>query len=405
MDDKFKRRLKNIRLVNRLWCSYRRFQHDRLIENEQRAYEERALQEGIPVKEEPIAKTYKRLQGRLASRGLVWPPEPKGRPLHIIFCTPFSRILEQDSIAQELLRIGRVTSYYVDQRLGDQQFDSKKYRHYVDSDLPSFVQRVHAQSPVDMMLSYLPGSCISAHTVHAINFIGIPTFFFHLDDRLSFRGSKIGDQWSGPADVCSAYDLNLTNAPLSIVKYRVEGGIALFWPQAADKDLCRPKELPFEYDVSFIGAKYGRRPLLIDYLRKNAVEVECFGPGWENGPLTPEQMIDVYSKSRINLGSGYIAYSSYQCIKGRDFEVPMCGTVYLTSHHDDLSRLYRIGEEIETYADREECLRKILGLLADPERCDRIRLAARKACLERHTRETRVRALLECKPSVPWAKV
>ena len=403
VDRSLKKQLKDVRWVHRLWYRYKRHQHNKLIENEQKEYEQRALQMGISSKEEPAERTYQRLKDRLAARGIVWPPEPQGRPLHVVFCTNDSPALEQANIPPEIARVGRVSNYFADERMGKPCTNPWETRQFVDSDLPQFIKRINRDTPVDMLLSYLSGSSISASTIREINEMGIPTFFFHLDDRLYFRGQRIADPWSGPADVCSAYDLNLTNAPISMVKYWVEGGIALFWPQAANRDVCRPLGLPFSFDVSFIGTKYGRRSLLIERLQKEGIRVECFGPGWENGPLTDTEMIEVYSRSRINLGFGYVGYSSYQCIKGRDLEVPMCGALYLTSHNNDLNRLYTIGEEIETYHDDKDCLRKIRALLADPDRCAMIREAARKACLERHTREIRVRALLECKPSVPWA--
>jgi hypothetical protein len=397
----FRNRLKDLPPVNRVWSAFRRAQHNRIIEREQREYERRARTAGIPIEEEPVSETFRRLNDRLAQRGLKWPPERTDGRLHIGFCTYTSTATEQVNIAPELERIGKVSSYFLDLRVDSRGLSLEATREFVDRDLFEFVQAVHKERPLDMLLSYLSGSHISADAIRRINDLGIPTFLFHLDDRLYFRGRKSGNQWTGPADVCSAYDMNLTNAPASLIKYRVEGGLALFWPGAANRDLCAPRPQPFKYDVSFIGAKYGRRPLLIDRLRRNGIRVECFGPGWPNGPLTTDEMIDVYARSRINLGFGYVGYSDHQCLKGRDFEVPMCGALYLTTHNEDLRRVYRIGEEIMTFRDGDDCLNTIGELLADPDRCNKMRPAARRACLKRHTREARVRALLECRPAVP----
>jgi hypothetical protein len=399
---RLKNGLKDINLINVAWSAYRSRQQNRRIENEQHEYEQRALKMGIPLVEEPVSHTYRKLRERLAVRGLSWPPNPKDRPLHVVFCSPSSDLLEQAHIPTEISRLCEVTEYYVHDRRNTPVVSLTEHRRFVRQDLSSFLKRILSEKPIDLILSYLGGTDMTPDTLSDIRKMGIPTFFFHQDDRLLFRGTKTEGQWTGCADVCAGYDLCLTNSPLSLIKYRVEGALALFWPSAADRDLCKPREKAFKYDISFIGAKYGRRPSLVNHLRSNGINVECFGPGWDNGPLTPDQMMDVYSQSRINLGSGYIGYSSHQCLKGRDFEVPICGTVYLTSYNDDLHRVYRLEEEIVTYTDERDCLTKIQTLLANPERCVEIRKAARKAGLERHTREIRFRALLECKESVPW---
>ncbi|AFM22781.1 hypothetical protein Desti_0029 [Desulfomonile tiedjei DSM 6799] len=396
-----KKKLKDNRFVHTLWSDFRNRHHNVIIEKEQYEYEKRALEMGLSLEEESAQIVFQRLRDRLATRGISWPPDPAGRDLHIVFCTTKSNELEQANIPPELERIVKVTCYYVDRRWKNPNQDRLRERTFVDRDLPVFLEQIAKESPVDIVLSYLSGSSISRDTIIRINDMGIATFLFHQDDRLYFRGRKIGDQWTGPADVCASYDLNLTNCPKSLIKYRVEGGNALFWPSAANRDFCVPRDLPFEYDVSFIGAKYGVRSSLVHYLKSNGIHVECFGPGWKNGRVSDDRMIDIYSKSRINLGISYVGYSSYQCLKGRDFEVPMCGALYLTSMNEDLGRVYRIGEEIAVYTDFQDCLRQIGKLLADPDRCARMRSAVREAGLRRHTREIRVRALLECKASVP----
>jgi len=226
--------------------------------------------------------------------------------------------------------------------------------------------------------------------------MGIPTFGFHWDDKLSFRGELSEGRWSGPAAVASAYDLNLTNSPSSIIKYEAEGGLSIFWPEAANPEHFRPLDLPFEYDVSFIGDCYGYRPIMIEYLRRNGISVETFGPGWSNGSVSEKEMVEIYARSRINLGFGGIGYSmKEQCLKGRDFEVPMCGALYLTSDNPDLHLVYDIGREVVTYTTKEECLTKIHYLLDRPEEAMAIRKAARTICLREHTWERRFESIFK----------
>jgi spore maturation protein CgeB len=390
-----RKRLKRNLLVYRPVNAFRCRKQNRSIRKEQFEYETRAKAMGVQIGVEPPGVVFGRLQERLERRGIVWPPVPEGRPLHILYASQPGN-WERHNIPPELGKIGDVSCFFLKDQ--DIPLDTgwEAARSAVDRLLPEFVGRLHAEHPIDMMVSYLSGSHMSAAAIETIGSMGIPTFSFHLDDRRWFRGFRCGDQWSGPATVCRAYDLNLTNATASLVKYRVEDANVLFWPEGANPDFYQPLERDFVYDVSFCGACYGIRPLLVDYLRKAGIRVACFGQDWEHGYQASESFVEVYSRTRVNLGFGYVNESLDQCLKGRDFEVPSCGAVYLTSDNADLHKVYRVGEEMETYTDFADCARKIRDLLAHPERCERMRAAARAAVLSRHTWEQRFRSLLAC---------
>lgn len=397
-----KSRLKKTRILYRGVSEYLRWSQDRKIRRELKEYEERARINGIPLREESADIVFRRVRDRLAKRDIFWPPMTQGRRLHILYVSPsVPGDWERINIPPQLKNLGDASFFF----LKEQEIPSYdtivnysdwlEVRKRVDAELPGFVRRLDESKPVDLMLSYLSGSQIYPRTIREIGEMGIPTFSFHWDDKLFFRGRMIGDQWSGPCAVCKDYDLNLSNSLSTLVKYRVEGAEVIFWPEGANPDHFKPLDITYKYDVSFVGARYGVRPILVDYLKRNGICVECFGPGWKYGSLTPHEMIKVYAQSRINLGFGYVGFSSEQCLKGRDFEVPSCGAVYLTSHNEDLARVYKIGEEIETYLDFDDCVRKIRALLADPEQCERMRLSARKAVLERHTWVKRIYQLLD----------
>jgi spore maturation protein CgeB len=118
--------------------------------------------------------------------------------------------------------------------------------------------------------------------------------------------------------------------------------------------------------------------------------VEAFGAGWPNGSLTTEDMVGVYSKSRINLGfSGVAGHGDTYCIKGRDFEIPMSGGLYLTEYHPELERFFNVEREIAVYRDFEDLLEKIKFLLSNPDKAEIIRRSGfQRACRE-HTWEMR----------------
>lgn len=334
------------------------------------------------------------LTQRLNSRPLVL--RESRHTIHFLYASRPSN-WERHNLPPQLAGIGKLTSYYYgDRGFDDSSKDWLQRRHLMDEDLLKFVRATHERHPVDIFLSYLSGWQTSPATIKAIGDLGIVTCGFHWDDKLSFRGDMAGNRWSGPAALASSYDLNLTNAPSSIIKYQVEGGVAIFWPEAANADHFAPLMLPFEYDVSFVGACYGYRPTLIEYLRRRGISVHTFGPGWPGGSVHESEMVRIYAKSRINLGFGGIGYSMRsQCLKGRDFEVPMSGGLYLTSANPELELVFDTQREIATYSDAESCYKMICDLLQDPERCSKIRRAGRERAVAEHTWAARMARLLD----------
>ncbi len=249
-------------------------------------------------------------------------------------------------------------------------------------------------SQPDVLLGQMAGWLLDPNVLLPLKKRGIPILNYSWDDTATFYGRKMKGVWSGPAAFASIVDLNLTSSRRSCLKYQAEGGLALFWPEAANPEIHRPYNVPFEYDVSFVGGHYGYRPLLIEFLRRHGVNVATFGLGWERGALPLEEMIALYSKSRINLGFGGKDHMvSIQHLKGRDFEIPMSGGLYLTSRHPDLAECYEIGKEVVCYRDKWDCLGKIRHLLKHSEEAAAIRKAGRERALRDHTWEQRFERL------------
>lgn len=357
---------------------------EKRIAKELAHYQRLAQEKGLVYSEED---TRLRLQKRLRNRGLR--QKRKGE-LHIVYASKPSN-WEPHNIPPELAKFGKLTTYYWSERGFDEHASNwLDIRSELDSDFLEFMRKLHAEYQVDVLVSYFRGALINPKTIEQVADFGIFTCNFNWDDKLHFRGRWLGGRWSGPAAIASAVDLNLTNAESSCIKYMVEGGISLFWPEGANPDFHRPYDLPFEYDVSFVGQRYGYRPLLINYLRKNGVDVVTFGPRWDRGEINAKEMPRIYSKSRIDLGFGGIGCSmKAQCLKGRDFEVPMSGGLYLTSYNPELNSCYEIGKEIICYNDKKDCLEKIRDLLSHPKKAEAIRQAGMFRAINEHTWEKR----------------
>jgi len=243
---------------------------------------------------------------------------------------------------------------------------------------------------VDVVVAYCSGYTVDPSVLREMTDAGAIVTNFCFDDKIRWPGAIRGGRYASTAAIADAVDLNLTSDPQGAARYFAHGGLSMFHAEAADETWYRPLDIPFEYDVSFVGACFGWRPKLIDGLRRRGIDVVCFGRGWPNGAVANEDMNGIYARSRINLGCGGIGYSKdLLCLKGRDFEVPMAGALYLTQDNRELSQVFEIGREILTYRDVEDCARTIHAVLRDTAGAARIRADARARSLRDHTYRAR----------------
>jgi spore maturation protein CgeB len=253
----------------------------------------------------------------------------------------------------------------------------------------------HRASPVHLFFSYLSGRQVVPETIRAIGSAGTVTVNLSLDDRATFRGRRRNGARVGVSEIAPAFDACWTSTPSACEKYLVEGANPVFLPEGANPDVYRPLDLPFEYDVSFVGQCYGVRPALVAALEKRGIRVAAFGRGWPAGPLSLDDLVALYAKSRVNLGFGGVGGGDdFLCLKGRDFEVPMSGGLYLTRYNPELDLVYRVGEEIACYRDPGELLEKVQYLLAHPEEADAIRRAGHVRARRDHTWRRRMDEVL-----------
>lgn len=240
--------------------------------------------------------------------------------------------------------------------------------------------------PVDVVVGYFSGFTVAPQVLEQMAAQGAVIVNFCFDDKVCWPGATRGGRTTSTAAIAHAVDLNLTSDPRGMTRYFAHGGLSMFHAEAADPQCYKPLDVPFEHDVSFIGARYGWRPRLVEGLRRLGIEVVCFGRGWPNGTISTQDMNRVYAASRINLGCGGIGFSrSLLCLKGRDFEVPMSGALYLTQNNSELAEVFEVGREILTYDDVDDCAQTIRALLADERRAAAIRAAARARCMKDHT--------------------
>jgi spore maturation protein CgeB len=227
------------------------------------------------------------------------------------------------------------------------------------------------------------------------------TFLYNGDDEKEF---DIKEPWDS-IHLSPNFNYIGTNHRPAINWYKKLGYNNVIYSQyGANEFYCRKYRSKKDIPASFVGSIKMTR---VDFLNKLAMlggRVQVFGNGWgpwehpEKRLLDEMEYIAVINKSKINLDLNY-DHTKYGMvchqIKGRDFEVPMCGGFLLCEYFDQIGEYYQLGKEIETFKSVEECNDKINYYLKNQDKRDKIASAGRKRALKDHTYKKRFGELLK----------
>lgn len=265
----------------------------------------------------------------------------------------------------------------------------KSVRDAMNSGMVHRIRQWIKEEKADVIFTYLSGELVTADVLREIRDCGIPLVNISLNDKENFVGKIRQGRAMGVRDICRYFDLCWTSTADALKKYRVEEALPLYLPEGANPEIHKPSGAEKIIDVSFVGQCYGNRPEIIRKLRERGIEVVTYGYGWPEGPLSTEEMVRLYSRSRINLGfAGISGYGSAYCLKGRDFEIPMSGGLYLTEYHPELEQVYA-PNEIVTYRGFDDLVAKIRFLLSNPSKAEEIRQKGFQKARSTHTWELR----------------
>ncbi len=324
-------------------------------------------------------------------------------------------------------------TYDLDEHLGDIWL-KRHGRGALERALLSQIQSAHAEKRIDLFFSYFDASMVSAAAIQQIRSLGIVTVNWYCNASYQF---------DNVAPIAAAYDYCLVPEKFRLEDYRRVGAKPIYCQEAANPNFYKPCPGEFIYDVSFVGQRYGDRPLLVQKLIEQGIGVHVFGPGWTNahrarpsivkrlvshtprstlqafirrlrkataaplanvplppdvlhGPLSDEDMVKVFSRSKINLGfsaCGNTAFGPQKItqVRLRDFEVPMSGGFYLVEHIDELGDFFRLGTEVVCYQDSEDLVKKAKYFLANDQEREAIRAAGHQRALQDHTWQKRLK--------------
>lgn len=215
---------------------------------------------------------------------------------------------------------------------------------------------------------------------------GIRTIIWLSDDHWRYEESR---------QVWELFDVVVTTDAVGVERRAQEGrGNVILSQWGCNHNRYHKLVLPKRYDVAFAGRSYGRREEFVEGLRSHGIDVHTFGEGWKGGGrVTQSELVRIFNESRICLNISFAGKDDKQQIKGRDFEVPGCGSLLMTKNVPGIADYFIPTEEIATYEDHEDCARQIRDLLVDEERRERIALAGHERALRDHTLEGRLRTI------------
>jgi len=307
---------------------------------------------------------------------------------------------------------------------GARDFISER-RPVLEAALLRQVTRAHEEEPIDMFFSYFYSAFVRSEVIQAINDMGIVSVNWYCNASYQFNLVR---------DIAPAYSYCLVPERFRLRDYRDEGATPIYCQEAANPDYYGPRDVPLEYDVSFVGAAYGTRPSYMRDLAAASVDAHAWGPGWKDmampssralrlrqagshlgrrmlgrpqrppslpaevcgGLLSDSEMVSMFSRSRISLGFSGVVDAGSGCdapirqVRLRDFEVPMSGGFYLLEYLDEIEDFFVPGEEIAVFEGSRDLVAKARYYLSHEDEREGIRSAGRARAIRDHTWQKRL---------------
>lgn len=307
------------------------------------------------------------------------------KDLNIIYLTHFDGTFSINNTYEPLKEFGNVFKFELDKQMDRKNWYLKKIKR--NKEMLEFVKQTIYEHNIDVIVCYLSGFSTTPKILEKIKSYNIPMINESLDDERKFISKKGKDGvYRGMKDICSFFDLSLTTSKNAISKYIVEGATPMYKDYAGNEKIYKNLNLKKEYDVGFVGASYGVRGKYIEYLEKNGINVYAKGSGWYNGFAEDHEMIEIFCKSKIVLGFSTVGKNDdIYILKGRDFEVPLTGSMYLTGFHNELKEYFDIGKDIQTYNSKEDLLEKVKYYLQNKKDRENIAAEGYTKCLKKYT--------------------
>jgi hypothetical protein len=345
-------------------------------------------------------------------------------------------VLWRANLYDPLIDLGHDLVTFTDSWLGQGYcFDSNQshrlaiiepQRRRFSESLLNSVRHEHARNPIDLLFTYFSAAHVEPECIRDIRKLGIVTVNWYCNASYQFHLVE---------PIVAAYDYCLVPEKCRLDDYRRAGANPIYCQEAANPNVYRPCSVPEEFDVSFVGQCYGSRPRFVADLIDAGVAAHAWGPGWAlyarhhgrlrraknivrrllgrsggppalspkhcGPPLSDDELVKMYSRSRISLGFTAVAQEPppgqppIKQVRLRDFEATMSGACYLVEHCDELTEFFEPDHEIVCFKDETELVDKARYYLRHSKERQRLRAAALRRARAEHTWQARFRQVFQ----------
>jgi spore maturation protein CgeB len=216
--------------------------------------------------------------------------------------------------------------------------------------------------------------------------------------------------WSKAKDEYARYEIT------NIIRSQWACNVAIYHPMEKEKDI----------DVSFAGMRTERRSIIIEELESAGLKVFVTGTGWPTPKLSLEKLVELFSRSKINLNLNppmsalalkpiaqiffrrsanriipdikhlprnirSFARKKIPQIKARPFEIAGCGGFCISGLADDIDRYYIPDREMVFYQNTPQLIKKIKYYLSHDAEREIIAKAGYERTIKEHTYQLRFR--------------
>ena len=308
-------------------------------------------------------------------------------------------------------------AYDLDLALPGHQEVVTRCRPQVSEELVRQVESAHQKAPIDLFFSYFSSAHIEPDAIREIGKMGIITLNWYCNASYQFHLVQ---------EIAPAYDYCLVPEKFRLDDYRRVGARPLYCQEAANPTVYKPYDVPLQFDVTFVGQRYGNRPTYIRSLIDAKIQARAWGPHWQDPPpsrplwrriggkvkrtfltrrpgmsadvpreycgppLTDQEYIEMYSRSKISLGFSSVAEVPLRSgpikqVRLRDLEATMSGAFYLVEYFEELAELFELDKEIVCFNDADELVDKARYYLTHDTERNHIREAGMRRARSEHT--------------------
>jgi spore maturation protein CgeB len=302
----------------------------------------------------------------------------------------------RDGFLQSLLNLGHhVDVFYYDEYLNNTHKLQLSIKDFADKVEPNliFFSLFSNQFEIET-LEYLKSRYMT------INWFG--------DDQ--WRFDEFSSKYARHFSYC------VTTDQYAIPKYRQLGQENIIYSQwAAIKKDQMPKFQEYKNDVVFVGAFHPYRKWFIECLIKENINVKTFGYGWPNGPVSSEEMNELFISSKINLNIGNsISFDIRYLLSGirpfintlrspknssqtkaRNFEIPFFNGFQLTDYTPSIENYFSLGKEIVCYKDIDQAIMLVKYYLENETERELIKNAGHERAFKEHSYINRLKDVLD----------